>query len=192
MCLNSLGFNRFIALGMVLICTWMIHETVEAESTVSVSMGYALPVSPIGKNSFSEKYQCVLFPQADVDGLELLAMNWGGRLLYLESAHKDFPSVKIGFLPVLVTGSYALMHDKTQALKLSAGVGPSWNFFSLGPTSRTDWVGAALDLGTSMEWFMGDTFSAGMGISDMVLSPAKSDQDWLGLLLFRAGVWYYF
>jgi len=170
----------------------LIGGVAQAEMSVTVSGGYAWPISPIGQNSFSDKYQGEYFPSVDFQGGELWGTVWGAQFHYLQSFHKDFPTVTLSLVPLLATGTWTLYRDESEAWTVQAGLGPSFNDFKVDIFEDTPWTGVSLLAGTGLEWFLGGTWSIETGVSAVSFSPARSDQDWLGLLLFRGGLSYTF
>ena len=152
------------------------------DNSISISgiVGYTLPLSPTGSNSYSESY----FPGWLFGGgiRYSFSSNFAIGLFYegTSTAHRTDPSAKVSFSPICLESLISVASTDNERIFLIAGAGYSKNKVE-GSKYPSEWNGAVFIGGAGFEYLLSKTFGLEINLKGYGFLPSSSDSDILGI-----------
>ena len=153
-------------------------------------LGYSLPLSPSGANSYSESYlPGYLFG----GGIKYsLSNNFSLALFYENTStpHRTQSSAYVSFNPIYLETEISVANTNTERFFIIAGAGYSKNKVE-GSTSPQEWNGVNFIGGGGFEYMLNKKFSLEFNIKGFGFLPANKGDDILGFSSFTCVINYY-
>lgn len=174
-----------ISTGLILLITLSNSfaedlKTFDNSFSISGGLGYSLPLSPTGSNSYSESY----FPGWLFGGgvRYSFSSNFAIGVFYdtTSTSHRTDPSAKVSFSPIYLESLISVASTDNERIFLIAGAGYSKNKVE-GSKTPSEWSGAAFIGGAGFEYLLSSTFGFEINLKGFGFLPAGNDYDLLGI-----------
>lgn len=194
---NNIFMKNFIFVCLILILSIIFSINCLADTNVfdkSLSLtgivGYSIPLSPAGSNSYSESYFPGLLFGAGIKYSFNTDFSLGVFANSTSTKHRTESSAKVTFNSVYLKSFISLASNDVQRIFISAGLGYSNNKVE-GTKYPAEWSSGSFVLGAGFEYLISRNLSLEFDINGYGFLPASSSDDFLGISSLGVVLNYY-
>ena len=157
---------------------------------VSGVVGYSLPISPAGTNSYSDSYFPGWLYGAGLKYYFSRDFSLGAFYCSTSTDHRTEPSAKVSFKPIyLLEGTVSIASMENERVFISIGGGYSSNKVE-GTKYPSEWDAIVFTGGLGFEYLMSDVIGLELDFKGFGFLPAN-DEDMLGISMLGLTMNYY-